>query len=98
MPKRGGKSASARDFGRHFLTEEADTQPSKARFFWSLENTSLVDPGGRAAAETKPSPLPSQSKLRIGAVDDPLERQADRMADRVLHMPDAQPRPAAPLS
>jgi hypothetical protein len=31
--------------------------------------------------------LPVQAKLAIGAVDDPLEREADRVADRVMRMP-----------
>jgi hypothetical protein len=38
-----------------------------------------------------------QPKLSIGAVDDPLEHEADRIADRVLHIPEAAPRPAARL-
>lgn len=86
-PGRGAKSAPAPDSRRYFHAEEADTPSSKARFFWSLDNTSLASPGGGAAA-TEPSPLPLQPKLHIGAVDDPLEREADRMADRVMRMPE----------
>jgi hypothetical protein len=95
MPKTDAKSASAQDFGQYLHAEEVDTQSSRARFFWSLESTSLVGHGRNPTAETKPSLFRLQPKLRIGAVDDPLEREADRMADRVLHMPDARPRPAA---
>lgn len=32
-------------------------------------------------------PGPIQAKLKIGAVDDPLEHEADRVADRVMRMP-----------
>lgn len=32
-----------------------------------------------------------QTRLRVGAVDDPLERQADEVAERVLRMPDPGP-------
>jgi hypothetical protein len=32
-------------------------------------------------------PLPLAPKLEIGAVDDPLEKEADRIADRVMQMP-----------
>ncbi|HTO61232.1 MAG TPA: DUF4157 domain-containing protein [Bradyrhizobium sp.] len=32
--------------------------------------------------------LPIQAKLRIGDADDPLEREADRVADQVMRMPD----------
>jgi hypothetical protein len=31
--------------------------------------------------------LPSQAKLTVGAVDDPLEHEADRIADQVIRMP-----------
>jgi hypothetical protein len=31
-----------------------------------------------------------QAKLEVGAADDPLERQADRVADRVMRMPDLE--------
>jgi hypothetical protein len=89
---------AAQDSLRYFHADEADTQSSKARHFWSLENTSLASPRETAAATTKPSPLPLQPKLRIGAVDDPLEREADRVANRVLHMPDATPPLAASRS
>ena len=33
------------------------------------------------------TPAPLQAKLRIGAAHDPLEREADRVADQVLRMP-----------
>ena len=33
------------------------------------------------------SPVKVQPKLTIGAVDDPYEREADAMADRVMRMP-----------
>lgn len=32
--------------------------------------------------------LPIQRKLSVGAIDDPLEREADAMADRVMRMPE----------
>ena len=33
-------------------------------------------------------PLPLQAKLAVGAVDDPLEKEADHVADRVMRMPE----------
>ena len=33
--------------------------------------------------------LPVQRKLAVGAADDPLEREADHIADRVMRMPEA---------
>jgi hypothetical protein len=62
----------------------------------------LVYPPGRADAATpSPSPwwdkaIPLQAKLRIGAVDDPLEREADRVADRITRMPASCPVTPAP--
>ncbi len=43
------------------------------------------------------SPLPGvlQAKLEVGAVDDPLEREADRVAEHVMRMPDPRT-PSAP--
>src|SRR5262249_61497167 len=47
---------------------------------------------------TMPSPTPCgnqallrrlQAKLKVGAVDDPLEHEADRVADQVMRMPPA---------
>jgi hypothetical protein len=37
-------------------------------------------------------PFPIQAKLRVGAVNDPLETEADLVADQVMRMP--EPRPA----
>jgi len=34
-------------------------------------------------------PWPIQAKLKVGAVDDPLEREADRVAEQVMRMPAA---------
>ncbi len=38
-------------------------------------------------------PWPIQAKLEVGSVDDPLEREADRVAEQVMRMP--EPRAAA---
>lgn len=37
------------------------------------------------------APISIQPKLQIGAVDDPLEREADDVAGRVMRMPDPSP-------
>src|ERR1700735_2343653 len=34
------------------------------------------------------APVPLQAKLAIGDTDTPLEREADRVADQVVHMPE----------
>jgi hypothetical protein len=47
-------------------------------------------PFGNQAALRRLSRAPTrlQTKLAIGAVGDPLEREADEVADRVMRMPD----------
>ncbi len=41
------------------------------------------------ASVRRPASLGVQAKLKIGPVDDPLEREADRVADQVLRSPSA---------
>ena len=52
--------------------------------------TNPGDDAGAAAAASHftRSPLPIQAKLEVGAVDDPLEREADRVAEQVMRMPE----------
>jgi Domain of unknown function (DUF4157) len=53
---------------------------------WSFSAIRLFPEGGTSL----PAPWPIQRKLEIGAIDDPLEREADAVADRVLRMPDPE--------
>jgi hypothetical protein len=41
----------------------------------------------QSAGATSNAPKPMQAKLKIGAVNDPLEHEADRVADQVMRMP-----------
>src|SRR5208283_2839666 len=58
---------------------------------WSFANLPLhpADRRSPAGPESRrlQMPLPIQAKLEIGAVGDPLEREADRVAGEVLRMP-----------
>jgi hypothetical protein len=47
--------------------------------------TTTQAPAGPSPA---PKAVPVQAKLRVGATDDPLEREADATADEVMRMPD----------
>jgi Domain of unknown function (DUF4157)/Novel toxin 16 len=72
------------------------TAPSKAE-----QNRAHARPGVRAAQPPVPPRILSnqarlrqippriQAKLEIGAIDDPLEREADAVADKVMRMTDA---------
>jgi hypothetical protein len=71
------------------------------RFSWNIGNVALHAPndcnepssgeGGRSGATqyTGSLPWPMQAKLEVGAVEDPMEREAERMAEHVMRMPDA---------
>jgi hypothetical protein len=60
---------------------------------WDFSKIPLY-PQARRVAQERPSlaPVPSlpgpiQRKLKIGAIDDPVENEADRVADQVMRMP-----------
>jgi hypothetical protein len=60
---------------------------------WDFSKLPL-NPPGRTSGSERPSPAPVprlpgpiQRKLKVGAVDDPLEHEADRVADQVVRMP-----------
>ena len=69
---------------------------------WNIGNIAISEPADRGGSKspqdcrsgaTRPIgwPLwPVQAKLAIGAIDDPLEREADRMAEHVMRMPDSR--------
>jgi len=64
------------------------------------KNTSAASPLSRQQAFFAPARV--QPKLTIGAVDDPYEREADAMADRVMRMPASNSqhtffKPASPI-
>lgn len=67
------------------------TQPSKPK---AEPPVGKAVNSGKAKPEANPNPLWAslalrvQPKLSVGAVDDPLEREADAVADRVMRMPD----------
>ena len=51
---------------------------------WDFSKIPAYGPG----QSPSPPPLPLQRKLAVGSVDDPLEHEADRVADQVMRMPD----------
>ena len=58
---------------------------------WDFSKISLRPSGLAEQPQTSPlhwpPRLPIQAKLKVGAVDDPLEHEADRVADQVMRMP-----------
>ena len=70
-------------------------------FTWNIGDVSLSAPGengrtnpadggssGPYRSRCAKLPWPMQAKLEIGTVDDPLEREADRVAHQVMRMPE----------
>ncbi len=90
-------NASARAAARPAPRRPARADDAWAPPAWDFTELPLFAPeraiGPRAVA---PPPLPLQAKLAIGPVDDPLEREADRAAEKVMRM--AEPAPVSASS
>ena len=56
---------------------------------WDFSKIPLY-PADRTSRSKAAFPRPGNPKLSVGEVNDPLEHEADRVADRVMRMPDAQ--------
>jgi hypothetical protein len=73
---------------RHWQQEQAD--PSRQEITsepsWDFSRIPLSPPGATPPRSSE-SRFPIQAKLKIGAVDDPLEQEADRIAGQVMRMP-----------
>ena len=65
-----------------------DTETPRGRR-WSLSGISILPPDATppVTLQSKPPVGILQPKLAIGSVDDPLEHEADRIADHVMRMP-----------
>jgi hypothetical protein len=74
-----------REIVRENLTEPA----APRRLAWDFGKIPLFPPD-QASRSQASYPLPGiiQPKLVVGAVNDPLEHEADRVADQVMRMPD----------
>jgi hypothetical protein len=57
---------------------------SSFRPAWDFTALPLLSPDGGSFSAAPPGAI--QTKLEIGALDDPLEREADRVADKVMRM------------
>jgi hypothetical protein len=80
------------------ISEASKDEFTPPKFAWNLGSMALSAPSGRELpadeghprASTKSAKLswPIQAKLEVGAVDDPLEHEADRVAEQVMRMPE----------
>src|SRR5882757_1365002 len=82
--QRGAGFAEHRDWQQ----EQAgpNKQNLKPRPSWDFSKIPLLPPGATPPRSSAPR-LPIQAKLKIGAVNDPLEQEADRIAGQVMRMP-----------
>jgi hypothetical protein len=64
------------------------TMPAQAQLLQrTIGNQALTRLLTQRADAASNAPGPIQAKLKVGAVDDPLEHEADRVADQVMRMP-----------
>ena len=77
----------------YFSPEEGfDGTLNSPTFSWNIGNISISGAGengkpiGPRWRASLPFPWPMQAKLEVGAVDDPLEHEADRVAEQVMRM------------
>jgi hypothetical protein len=99
----GRASAPARDrLDDKVAGKDALTEGTAKGVAWSFSKMPLLpsDPGDQPPAppsfEATPKPSVLQPKLAVGRADDPLEQEADRVADSIMRMPapDAATAPA----
>jgi hypothetical protein len=87
QPSRTGSATGAKTIGSN-APRAAGQGPARS---WDFSRISLHPSGLAGQPQTSslhwPPRLPIQAKLKVGAVDDPLEREADRVADQVMRMP-----------
>jgi hypothetical protein len=81
-------------------SQRPENEFTAPKFSWSIGNVAISAPSdgarnpgdhGGPTPAARPSaglPWPIHAKIEVGAVDDPLEREADRVAEQVVRMPD----------
>jgi hypothetical protein len=82
------------DQEQDIIKENTTTQKVPRGVSWDFGKIALFPPEGASRAQrsspltTTPLPGALQAKLVVGQVNDPLEYEADRVADQVMRMPD----------
>jgi hypothetical protein len=96
LPNKAGTSVPvSKSFDNFSSKEKNESVFSRSSFSWSLRNVrvSAHDENRHIRASNAPTPvqLPRQiqPKLEVGGTDNSLEREANRVAEQVLRVPDA---------
>ena len=77
------------DHEREIVRENLTDLPPPRHLAWDFGKIPLFPPDQTSRSQASyPSPGMIQRKLAVGAVNDPLEHEADRVADQVMRMPD----------
>jgi hypothetical protein len=93
-----GKESARASHAAMRPNERAHAAATASRAPSSFAAVPVFAPGEGARVCSAFPRIALQRKLVVGAVDDPLEREADRVADHVMRMPAATPtRSSAPL-
>ena len=80
---------------REISMDNKATSAERRGLSWDFTRIPLYPPERTSQAQPSFSPPATrfagtiQTKLEVGSVDDPLEREADRVAEQVMRMPDA---------
>jgi hypothetical protein len=83
------------DPGQDIGPEGVSAEGGSRGLTWDFSKIPPFPPERMSGEFQSPSPFPAprlpgppiQAKLKVGAVDDPLEHEADRVADQVMRMP-----------
>jgi Domain of unknown function (DUF4157) len=85
------------DHEREIVGESLTDLPPPSRLAWDFGKIPLFPPDRTSRSQTSyPSPGIIQRKLTVGAVNDPLEHEADRVADQVMRTKLKVPSQASP--
>ena len=103
LPGQRTSNVTWRDHEREAGPENSTAREALRSRSWNFSKISVFSPDSpnrtRPSGPLAPTPLPGaiQAKLVVGSVADPLEHEADRVADQVMRMadPDLSRRPSA---
>jgi hypothetical protein len=91
-PKTTESSLSPKSPEKYAPVEEPQVELSRPQYSWNFGEIAVAVPGDSSPPKLRSGQrlhalgLPLQAKLQVGAVDDPLEREADRVADHVMRI------------
>jgi Domain of unknown function (DUF4157) len=75
---------------RHEYVSSQERKANLSQFSYSADGVRTFSRGESeptSGAPWEPLPFPLQAKLMVGGINDPLEQEADRVADQVMRMP-----------